>query len=292
MLALACSPIDGVQTSDHSLSTERFGVLGVVRAESLVPGAEEQIVITGVFARQRGFERSLVLDLASLPDVPDPELFALENNRCQVVDRTGGQAPDADEFEAFVDLLDAGDVQVGFGEGGRERLRRRPFPELWAAVNGVTYEGTAPIGAADGPIALLGRGSPELGDFQVRRALPAVPTLRAVSREPVTTGYASIDWADDLDVRWSPPPTEEPDVRLIISLEALQYDRTVALRCVTRDTGSALLPVAGVAEVARLATRDATVRLVIRRVAHVRFAVSGLHEADAYFVSRGSVLLK
>ena len=290
--ALSCGGPGDDGLEDAPLGGERFAVIAIVRSESKAPGADDEVQVTGFFARDRGFDRALILDLASLPDVPDARLLALETGRCEMREARSGQPPEADEFEAFVDFLDAGEIRLDFGEHGVQSMRRRPFAELWSSVNGVTYTASIPVELADQPLQIAGLGSPELGDFRVRRALPPVPTVRAVGHEPVTGAYASIDWADDLEVQWSAPVAEELGARLLISLEALQYDRTVALDCVVRDIGIAILPAAGVALVSQRATEDATVRLVVRRIARVPFAAAGMHQADAFFVSRNAVLLK
>ncbi len=276
---------------------ERFAILTVVRSDAAA-GLTEELRIEGFFARQWGLSHLGAVEVVGLPELGDPELFALEVGRCRVVERSMAVTLRGDEHEAFIDLLDAGEVRLRFGEHGTHRLARRPVSELHAAVNGVTYEASLPMAMVAPPsggsavLALEGRGSSELGTFHLTHTLAPPPTIQAVNGEPVTGDYAGIDWSDELAVTWLSTGAAEGDSHLVVSLEALQFDRRVELRCRSRDTGAVVLPAEGVQAVSTLATSETITRLVVQRLARVDFVASGLHEGHAVFAARSLVLLK
>lgn len=278
-----------------SQPADRFGVLTISYSEHRVPGGTEpQVVVGGLFARHAGMPRDEVIHTLNLPDVPDAALLELKLGSCEYVDRNLSIEPGADG-NAFVDLLDAGDIRLRF-QMRTERLARRSVPDLFSNVTGITYEGVLHDAAAPilaGPVRVESRGPHEVGSFLVDVNAPPVPRLLEVSGERTSGSYAPIDWDANLEIRWLPAETRPDNSnRVYIELVALQYDRIVSLRCATRDDGFAGLPRDGVAAVGRAVTPDSTVRLITRRIARADFGAAGLHTGLVFFVSRDSVLLE
>lgn len=309
LLTSACFDESDVPEGDRSNVASTIGVVTVVRAESHAPGIAPQLQLNAAFARYRGFSAADVVDFASLEDVPDWQLLELPVGHCQVVQSnasaigTAGGRPrlGADGgIEDFVDFLEAGELRaLGSQDIRQARFERRALPELWTTVSGVTYEATLPLSAAERPISIDGWGSQHAGSFRLEAVVPPTPTLTEVGGQPVTAAYATIDWDEELEVRWETAAPPDPALgvtavptRLTVSLEALEFDRVVAFRCACPDVGSAGLPRAGIAALAPFARGEATVRLVVRRTAQVPFAAARVHEAMAFFVARSSVLVK
>ena len=294
---MSCADTGGVDELGRSQPADRFGVLAISYSEHRVPGGvDPQIMVAGFFARHVAIARDEVLYTLNIPDVPDTNLLDMPLGSCRLMDRPLAASVEPDPEHAFVDLLDAGDIRVHVGARG-QRLRRRGVPDIFPHVTGVTYEGivhdaTNPV--AGGPIRVEGRGSHEVGDFLVDVTPPPVPRLLEVAGQPVTGGYTSIDdWDTHLPVQWlAAEPAAQPSQRVYIELVALRFDRIVSLRCVTRDDGSAGLPREGVAEVGKAATPDASVHLILRRIARSSFATAGIHTGDVFFVSRDSLMVQ
>ncbi|MBT9557257.1 MAG: hypothetical protein IV100_14555 [Myxococcales bacterium] len=304
LLATACFDESDVPEGDRSNVASTIGVVTVVRAESHAPGIAPQLQLNAAFARYRGFSAADVVDFASLEDVPDWQLLELPIGHCQVVQSNasaigtaGGRTTRSADggIEDFVDFLEAGELRaLGSQDIRQARFERRALPELWTTVSGVTYEATLPLSAAERPISIDGWGSQHAGSFRLEATVPPTPTLTEVGGQPVTAAYATIDWEEELDVRWETPvaPEGAAPTRLTVSLEALEFDRVVAFRCACPDIGSAGLPRAGIEALAPFARGEATVRLVVRRTAQIPFAAARVHEAMAFFVARSSVLVK
>ncbi len=279
---------------DRSTPADRFAQITVSYVEHRVPGgARPQVHISGFFARHAGIDRGEVLRILNQPDVPDPQLLSMRIGDCKIVERELGRPPVEDT--SFVELLDAGEIRMQFGNRGA-RLQRRSFPELFTNVNGLTYEGALGGGHAPmmgGSLTLRGRGSSEVGDFRVRVEVPPVPRLIALGSSPVSSPYAGIDWDEDLDVRWLVAETSpNHNVPVYIELAVLQFDRTTSLICVAPDTGMATLPHDAVSLIAGSVESDSTVQLITRRISRAGFRTARIHSSEAFFVSRDSVLLK
>ncbi len=309
LLPSACFDSEETAPDDRSTVASTIGVVTVVRAESHAPGMAPQLQLSAAFARYRGFAAADIVDFASLEDVPDWQLLELPVGHCQVVQSsenplatfTGSSLVSANGgIENFVDFLEAGELRaLGSQDVRQARFERRALPELWTTVSGVTYEAILPLSAAERPISIDGWGSQHAGSFRLEASVPPTPTLTEVGGQPVTAAYATIDWDEELEVRWETPTLPGPALggattptRLTVSLEALEFDRVVAFRCACPDVGSAGLPRAGIAAFAPFARAEATVRLVIRRTAQVPFSAASIHEAMAFFVARSSVLVK
>lgn len=278
----------------RSIPAETFGVLTISYAEHRVPGgAEPMVVVGGVFARHAGVDRRGVLDVLNLPDLPSDDALALTRDNCILVDRVLGEPPGGDPYDTFIELVDAGEIRLGYQDESAP-LRLRSFPELYENVTGVTYEGFVPASTVAGrTLQLSGRGSSEVGPFRVALEAPPVPTLIEVAGQPIIGSYSGYDWEGDLNVKWLPAETDPTaSGPVMIELVVLQFDRAESLQCMTADTGEVGLPPQGVAALARSVGQDATVRLIVRRLASAQFSTSGLHSGRAYFVARDSVILQ
>ena len=277
-----------------SVPADRFGLLTISYSEHRVPGgAEPQLLMGGFFARHAGLTRDGVLSVLNLPDTPGGADLDQPVGSCRYAERELGGTMD-DDGGAFVDLLDAGSVRLTI-DGRKVGLRRRSFPDIFGSVSGITYEGALddPTGTS-GAVLVEGRGSYEVGSFMVSVTPPPVARLLEVDGAPVLGTYASLRWDADAEVRWLPQErvvASEP-LPVVVEVVALQFNRVASVRCVVDDTGSMLVPRSELQKLAPSATADATVRLVLRRIARARFAAAGLHSGEVMFISRDSVLLQ
>ena len=276
----------------HSEPASRFGVVALTYSEHPGPkGDTPQLVVSGVFARHAGLSPENIIDLLHLTDVPDAELLALKAPRCKYDEKELPKniAPAANNF---ADLLDAGDVRLTL-DGGDESLARRRLPDLFENISGVTYEAArnAPL-TAGSTVQLEGRGSHDVGRFNVNLEVQPVPRILGIDNQPVLGGHASADLDDELTVRWLPAESVPDAASLVyIELAVLHFDSSFSLRCVTRDVGAATLPAHGVARVAEENGEGATVRLILRRISRSPLKAEGINTGDAFLVSRSSIVL-
>jgi hypothetical protein len=289
--ALGCSDHGPEDLMARSQPADRFGLIIVSHSPGPVPGGvAEDLRVGAFFVRHAGFDKTQVLDLINLPDVPEPSMFDLAIGHCEVTERELGEGFEA-SVDSYVDLLDAGDVRLFLDARGTTPLRRRAFPDLFSNVGGVTYEASAMESATRGSLRIQGKGSRQVGDFVVSLTPTPIPMLRTVAGEPITSNYSGIDWQQPLSIEWSPVQVPTVNTQTYIELAALQFDRIISLRCRAEDRGRATLPQAGIEAVGRVAGKATTVRLSVSRVRHQRFAAAGLHDGDAFYVSRDSILL-
>ena len=214
--------------------------------------------------------------------------------QCRVVRRNlGNSGPDYDGV-AFVDLLDAGDIRISQLQH-ETGLNRRPFPDIFPTVAGVTYEGifSSPNSQRDlYRLVLHSKGSYDVGGFSATIGAPAIPRLLELGNAPVTSDYASIDWDADLPLSWLHVETGEQLSRLLIEISLVNFDKSVSLQCAVADVGSSTISAEQIDAIQQDLSPNTTVRLSVRRVHHTPFVAPGLHTGDVYFVSSDSVILQ
>ncbi|MFT7623606.1 MAG: hypothetical protein ACI9WU_002789 [Myxococcota bacterium] len=273
---------------------DRFGLIQVSYEEHRVPGgAKPQLHASGLFVRHVGLSRSSVLSLLDQSPTPVPGMDTVEVGQCVLQSRDLGR-PNEDA-DGYVELMDAG--VVGMELGPRvTRLQHRYWPDRQGYVEGLSYEGALPARSAPvatGFLTLTGSGSPRVGNFMVRLAVPPVPRLLTLNDEPITSIWADVDFDQDLELGWVAAETApEQAGPVYVELAVMHFDRTSSLVCVAPDSGRFTLPRETLQRLEQVVTPDATVRLVMRRAAGSAFAAAGLQTGRALFVSRDSVLLR
>ena len=280
---------------NEAVLEESFGLVMVSYSEHRVPGgAQPQLLVSGFFARHAGLNHGDVLHVLNQPDLPDPAMLNIRTGHCEIVDQLLGLPPTPNPYDSYIELLDVGPVTFA-ASGHNHHLRMRSFPGLFENVIGVTYEASLPRAltpTAGSSVAFRAEGGDTVSGFAVTLEAPPVPRLLQIGGEDVLDAYASIDWSSDLEVKWLPSETQATESGPVyLELAVHQFDRTHSLRCVTADTGAAVLPQIGIQAVLDHATSDATVRFIARRIHRDTFTTGGLRSGDAFYVSRDSVVL-
>ncbi len=296
LLLVRCAEEVDPEALLQSEPATRFALVTLTYSEraSAPDAAAPKVMVNGVFARHAGVERDEVLRILNLPNTLDSVTRELVEGACVVTVRDYGDANIGQRDGAFVDLIDAGDLQIRL-DGIDRLLRRRTFPDIFPMVSGLTYEGELP-NLRDihslGRVSIESHGSHEIGNFGASVTAPPIPRLLEVGGSHITTDYASIDWSTDLDIKWqvqNPDPSQSP---VFVEIKVVQLDQSASLHCRVPDKGSAGINLAELAPLANQADDDATISLVVRRVRRTHFMAPKFQLCELTFVSRDAVFLQ
>lgn len=245
LLALALAVAAAGCSGEHAVGSNEaavqlggsFGLLSLSWVQDAGPAEAvepQELTATAQFVRYRAVDGARVGRLLGLPLDPDRDLPALDSCELDVGSDELTEDDVVDAADAYVDLLEAGTLQIELPSGTFALLPRH-FPGLVPFVSGAAYdEVRSTFGVTVGAVEARGEGAEAVGSFHVHSALPAASSTLDV------TSHAGGHEAETpaLDVRWDAAlEVAAGDVTYLeLSLASSTAERV--LRCAVRDDGA------------------------------------------------------
>lgn len=296
-LLWACSGVPDAAEDPETPVEQSFGIVAVKVAPEAAASPSGQtdgalaVNTTAQFVRYRALDKAQVGRLLALPVVGDADLPALD--QCEIFQAKGGLTDHDMDYqeERYVDLLEAGEVQVETGGAATLALSPRHFPGLLPFISGVVYsEAEAVQVARPQRIEASAEGSESVGAFEVSAAVPEAPQVTQwPGIQRVGTGsLQTLRTQDVLRLRWTPTRTAEAQgdttyLELRNKADSVQDESAEdgtqrVLRCVMEDDGAFDIRPDGL--VALTGGGSGQVQLRLARLRRQPFVVRGIDHAE------------
>ena len=291
VFAAGCAaPDEGVGGGGPQAHAERFAVVTLSYDEAEEDPGHDALNVQALFVEHAGVGEQVAVALLNAPHEGLVDA-SIPLDGC-VVEVRPAAALEPEEGVGRVTLLDAGEVFVEL-PAGSVMLEGHYFPELYAAVGGLQYDGVLRDRAAfgSGPrVTVTADGSDEVGEFSVALAVPPVIHLQTIGGEPARRARR---WAPDdggLEVGWGPAAGGDGNDVVMVQVVRQGFERVARARCAVVDDGQFVVPEAALAALADVGP-EATERVVVARVRTAPFAAAGMADGLVVAIARDAVVL-